>query len=68
MRGAFVIQISKASPGGRLEGSVEEVDTGKQARFLFEHNLIGFLRERFASSTKNRTTEETTDEREDDRL
>jgi hypothetical protein len=48
MRGAFVVQLRKGTPGGQLEGSVEEVDTGRQSRFHSEAELIGFLRERFA--------------------
>ena len=32
---------------GQIEGSVEEVDTGKQSQFRSENELIGFLRERF---------------------
>ena len=43
MRGAFVVQLRKATPGSQLEGLVEEVDTGKQAKFLSEDELIGFL-------------------------
>lgn len=47
MRGAFIVQLRKATPGS-LEGSIEEVDTGEQAKFHSESELIGFLRERFA--------------------
>lgn len=45
MRGAFVVQLKKAAQGSQLEGLVEEVDTGKQAKFLSGDELIGFLRE-----------------------
>ena len=48
MRGAFVVQLRKAAPGGTFEGLVEEVDTGKQARFRSQKELIAFLEERFA--------------------
>jgi hypothetical protein len=50
MRGAFVVQLRKASqdPTGLLEGLVEEVDTGKQYQFHSEEELLQFLRRRFA--------------------
>jgi hypothetical protein len=41
-----------------LEGSVEEVDTGKQIRFLSENDLIGFLRERFAQTLRSQREKE----------
>ncbi len=47
MRGAFVVRLLKASEGSQMEGSVEEVDTGKQSQFRTEKELIAFLRERF---------------------
>ena len=55
MRGAFVVQLRKAGQAmaGQMEGSVEEVDTGKQCQFRSEDDLIGFLRERFAVSCQN---------------
>jgi hypothetical protein len=43
-----VVQLRKASVICALEGSVEEVDTGIQARFSSETELIGFLRERLS--------------------
>jgi len=61
VRGAFVVQLRKATldNAGQIEGWVEEVDTGKQAQFRTEGELIGFLRERSAeiekSSRKGRT-------------
>jgi hypothetical protein len=58
MRGAFVVQLRKATPGSQLEGSVEEVDTGKQIRFLSENDLIGFLRERFAQTLRSQREKE----------
>lgn len=48
MRGAFVVQLRGVTEGSQLEGVVEEVDTGKQAKFRSENELIEFLRERFA--------------------
>jgi hypothetical protein len=66
MRGAFVVQLRKVVQGSHLEGSVEEVDTGKQAKFLSENELIGFLRERFAQRQRDQQEEETND-RHDDR-
>ena len=39
--------------GGELEGTVEEVDTGKQAKFLSEDVLIAFLREHFAQTRQS---------------
>jgi hypothetical protein len=58
MRAAFVVQLQKprrAETGetGQLEGSVEEVDTGKQCRFRSGEELIQFLRERFAETCRN---------------
>jgi hypothetical protein len=55
MRGAFVVQLKSAdqSLAGHLEGSVEEVDTGKQAHFRSVDELLRFLRERFAESCHN---------------
>jgi hypothetical protein len=48
MRGAFVVQLWTAAEGDQLAGSVEEVDTGKQARFHCDSELIAFLRGRVA--------------------
>jgi hypothetical protein len=55
MRGAFVVQLSKAGEGAacQMEGSVEEVDTGRQRHFRSEEELIGFLRECFAVSPRS---------------
>ena len=54
MRGAFVVQLRK--PGqdvaGQIEGSVEEVDSGKQLHFRSPDELIAFLRERFAQACR----------------
>jgi hypothetical protein len=55
MRGAFVVQLRKTSQdiAGQMEGSVEEVDTGKQSHFRSEDELVGFLRERFAETCRS---------------
>jgi hypothetical protein len=55
MRGAFVVQLRNAGPNvpGRMEGLVEEVDTGKQSHFRSEDELVCFLRERFAESSQS---------------
>jgi hypothetical protein len=68
MRGAFVVQFRKASQGkaGQMEGSVEEIDTGKHCQFRSEDELIGFLRGRFAKIWSS-SDEEGTDERNDSR-
>lgn len=44
------MQLRKAGHvvAGQMEGSVEEVDTGKQLEFRSQDELIVFLRERFA--------------------
>jgi hypothetical protein len=48
MRGAFVVQLRKITEGSsQFEGLVEEVNTGIQAKFLSENELIEFLRDRF---------------------
>ena len=44
------MQLRKIAPDSQLEGIVEEVDTGKQAKFLSDHELIEFLRERFTDT------------------
>jgi hypothetical protein len=63
MRGAFIVQLRKAAQGS-LEGSIEEVDTGEQARFHSESELIGFLRERFAWISRGQQQKEGTNERD----
>lgn len=54
MRGAFVVQLWKVSQDtvGRMEGSVEEVDTGQEAHFRSHDELIAFMRERFGKTGK----------------
>ena len=60
------MQLRKARHGvaGRMEGSVEEVDTGKQCQFRSGDELIGFLRECSAKLWSS-SEEEGTDERND---
>lgn len=53
MRRAFVVQLSNQAAAGPLKGSVEEVDTGREARFSTEEELIEFLREGLNGSSKN---------------
>ena len=65
MRGAFVVQIRNVPRGGELEGTVEEVDTGRQAKFLSENELIAFLREHFAQTRQSDQDKEGTNERKD---
>ena len=44
MRGAFVLQFGQASQSqGRLEGWIEEVDTGKQFRFRSVKAMVRFV-------------------------
>ena len=50
------MQLTKASQAveaGKLEGSAEEVDTGKQFHFRSQDELIVFLRECFAETCRN---------------
>jgi hypothetical protein len=65
MRGAFVVHLRKITPGNQLAGSVEEVDTGKQARFSSGDELIEFLRERFSQIQKSGQEKEGSNERND---
>jgi hypothetical protein len=55
MRGAFVVQLRNAGPNvpGRMEGLVEEVDSGKQSHFRSQEELIAFLQERFGESCQS---------------
>ena len=50
VRRTFVVQLRNVSQreADRLEGLVEEVDTGKQKQFKSENELIRFMRERVA--------------------
>ena len=49
MRGAFVVQLTRPRQdrADQMEGSIEEVDTGRQLRFHSGDELIAFLREQF---------------------
>lgn len=67
MRGAFVVHLRKITHGSQLEGVVEEVDTGTQAKFLSESELIEFLRQRFAQTQQGDQYKEGTNEPRDDR-
>jgi hypothetical protein len=55
MRCAFVVQLRNVSQGTseKMEGSVEEVDSGSQLYFYSEHELIAFLREHFTRSRQS---------------
>ena len=66
MRGAFVVQLRSVTQGSQLEGVVEEVDTGKQVKFLSENELIEFLRERFARTHRSGQYKEGKNEPNDD--
>ena len=48
-----------------MEGTVEEVDTGRQARFISDNQLIAFLRECFAQMRQSDQGKEGTNERKD---
>ena len=52
MRGAFVVQLDKASQPAQdqFEGWVEEVDSGKQRRFHSTEELLAFLRSRMEAA------------------
>jgi hypothetical protein len=67
MRGAFVVQLRKVTHGRQLQGVVEEVDTGTQAKFLSENELIEFLRQRFAQRQQSDQHKEGPNEPRDDR-
>lgn len=60
-----MVQLRKTAHTGPLEGSVEEVDTGKQARFSSENELIGFLRANRAHMWRSNEGTEEIDERDD---
>jgi len=52
------VQLRRVASDSQLEGIVEEVDTGKQAKFLSDGELIKFLRERFADTVQRPQTNE----------
>ena len=67
MRGAFVVRLSTGRQvTEEFEGSVEEVDTGKEIHFRSEPELIRFLRERIAQ-IRGISSKEKRNERTDDR-
>ena len=49
MRGAFVIRLARETnpANGHFEGSIEEVDSGKEMKFQSSTELLRFLGERF---------------------
>ena len=49
MRGAFVIRLGRETnpADGHFEGSIEEVDSGKELKFQSSTELLRFLGERF---------------------
>jgi hypothetical protein len=55
MRGVFVLHVRRArhgTPDARVEGSIEEVDTGKQLSFRSSDELVAFLCERLADADR----------------
>jgi len=57
MRGAFVIRLAgETSPcDGHFEGSVEEVDSGKELKFQSSTELLNFLGECFQSAFEGKS-------------
>ncbi len=61
VRGAFVVQLKNVGPvTGKMEGSVEEVDSGNESQFHSEDELLAFLRECFARSRQRTSLNEGT--------
>jgi hypothetical protein len=53
MRGAFVLQFGQEFQSGRrLEGWIEEVDTGKQFRFRSAKAMVRFIEQRLRASVE----------------
>lgn len=52
MRGAFVIRLGPETDpsSGHFEGSIEEVDSGKELKFQSSGELLRFLGERFQAA------------------
>lgn len=67
MRGAFVVQVWKATQGSQLEGLVEEVDTLIAAKFHSETELIEFLLRHFRLRQQSQIHEEGTNGPTDNR-
>ena len=63
---AFIVQLW-TTEGSQFTGLVEDVDTGKQVKFLREQELLDFLRERFHPDAHTDVQKEGTDERKDGR-
>jgi len=60
MRGAFVVRLGReTSPStGHFQGSIEEVDSGKELKFQSSGELLRFLGECFEAAFENRSEEE----------
>jgi hypothetical protein len=60
VKGAFVVQLRNVGTGatGKMEGSVEEVDSGKESQFHSEDELLAFLRDCFARSRQRASLNE----------
>jgi hypothetical protein len=54
---AFIVQL-RTTEGSQFAGLVEDVDTGKQVKFLSEQQLLDFLRERFYPDAAERSARE----------
>ncbi|HSQ20179.1 MAG TPA: hypothetical protein VLR92_07380 [Blastocatellia bacterium] len=54
MRQAFVLKLGTGTEGAKhhFEGTIEEVDTGRELRFKATEELLEFLAERFEKSQK----------------
>lgn len=54
MRQAFVLKLGTETESARrhFEGTIEEVDTGRELRFKSTEELLEFLAERFEKSQK----------------
>jgi len=63
MRGAFVVQFRSVEPGVdvKMEGSVEEVDSGKESQFHSVDELLAFLRECFVRTCHRTSINEGTE-------
>jgi hypothetical protein len=56
MRGAFVIRLGRGTnpSDGHFEGSIEEVDSGRELKFQSLTELLRFLGERFQAAFQER--------------
>jgi hypothetical protein len=71
MRGAFVVQFWQASQSQwRLEGWIEEVDTGKQFRFGSVKAMVRFVAQclRASVETANQNNSKSQEELSDERI